>query len=136
MVFYSVRQRLAGWAEAQLDTFLLRALFTLMLIGNSLPPGVQRSRNRPVYFSLIALALILTAVSYFPSGLPAMAHCLRRIFSSLAKAEYKVEFYVKAHHFALLFIGLALAMFAAKFFTVFSLALLSAAIGRAFPKFP
>ena len=131
-----MRQRLAGWVEAQLDTFLLRALFTLMLIGNSLPQGVQRSRNRLVYFSLIALAFALTAVSYFPSGLPAIAHYAKRFFSALGKIEYKVEFYVKAHHFALLFIGLAVAMFASKFFTVFSLALLSAAIGRVFIKFP
>lgn len=110
----SVRQYFGKRVDAEIDTFLFRTLFVLMVLSQALPKPIEKSESRFLYYPLVFLAFAVNAAIYVFIALRAIFSKAKAVAALLLRFECRVEFYLRTHHFILLALAL---FFAAKLFS-------------------
>ncbi len=114
MLERSVKHSLGRWWGEKVDTFTLRTYLMLVVLAEYLPAEVVRTDNRVAYEGIVYASFMLTVFLYVFGPAINFVLALRNFALWLHNMEYRVEFYLRAHHFAIILVLLVSAGVVAK----------------------
>jgi len=110
MFGFSFRHRLQKDFDSALDTFLFRTIFLVGIVCQAVPEPFSKSRSRALYLAIVLVAFALNGAVCVIGFVQGVCKRARQAAYTLKKLECRVEFCLKAKHFAIILLAAGLAI--------------------------